>query len=117
MIPALFLIYYNSAANWHFHLLKNGTLIEHSHPYSKPSGPNQPFSNHNHSASDLLYLDMISQVLVLVLAAICLARLVRQFNLIPLALNLPGIVTAGYSQLHNGRAPPRPSIQADHPTG
>jgi len=106
LIPALFLLYYNSAANWHFHLLKNGTLIEHSHPYSKATSPGSPFASHNHSASDLLYLDMISHILVLILAAVCLAKLVRTFSLVPLPIRLPGIFNPGYSQLRDSRAPP-----------
>jgi hypothetical protein len=60
------LLFYNNAANWHLHILPNGIIIEHAHPYSKTNNPDTPFQKHSHNKLELLILGLISSHLAFI---------------------------------------------------
>ena len=45
-------------ANLHCHILSNGYLIVHGHPFSKTDQEKSPINPHSHSRSDLIYLSL-----------------------------------------------------------
>lgn len=65
-LPLVLLLFYNQAANWHFHMLPNGIVIEHAHPYSKSSSTESPFQKHTHNEIEILILGLIFTTAVLV---------------------------------------------------
>lgn len=60
-------LFYNQAANWHFHMLSNGMVIEHAHPLKKTPANENPYQKHQHS--DLAYsiLAQLSTISVIVI--------------------------------------------------
>ncbi len=52
-------LFYNNAANWHFHKLPNGIVVEHAHPYAKFPSSENPYQQHQHSDLEYLILDTI----------------------------------------------------------
>jgi hypothetical protein len=64
-ILAVQALFYNQAANWHFHMLSNGMVIEHAHPLKKSPVNENPYQKHQHS--DLAYsiLAQLSSVFVI----------------------------------------------------
>ncbi len=59
----------NNFVYWHGHKLANGKIIWHAHPYKKSSSDN-PFPDHSHSNSELTLLDLLSNPLVVLTAAL-----------------------------------------------
>jgi hypothetical protein len=96
LITFTLLLFYNNAANWHFHKLSNGIVIEHAHPYSKlPSPENSPFEKHQHSDSQYLLLDLIYNswlIIVLIYSGSLLVlvqnRIIRVLQPLPVYNNL-----------------------------
>lgn len=79
LIVVTLALFYNNVANWHFHELPNGIVIEHAHPYEKaPVNQNSPAQNHKHSDLEYLILDLVfhtSLIILLFLAGVILFRL------------------------------------------
>lgn len=63
-------LFINNSVNWHYHLLPNGIIVEHAHPYKKAASTSgTPFEKHGHSELEFLILDLIYYSgLVIVLA-------------------------------------------------
>jgi hypothetical protein len=52
----------NTTINQHYHKLACGIVVKHAHPFSK-SNPDKPFQDHQHSSSELLLLDQMSNTI------------------------------------------------------
>jgi hypothetical protein len=48
---------YSQAVYTHQHILKDGTIITHAHPYDKSDS--KPFKSHHHSQSELILLSVL----------------------------------------------------------
>jgi len=67
-------------SNFHFHVINNGFLIFHSHPYDKTHNDSSPIKTHSHSSLEfLLYFSLISIdiVVFLLLAILTLTILIK----------------------------------------
>jgi hypothetical protein len=71
-LPAVMFLFHNQLANWHYHLLDNGMVVEHSHPYSKPKS-GSPFQQHSHSDLEYTILAQLSNILPLLVLLFFLA--------------------------------------------
>ncbi|MDX9882265.1 MAG: hypothetical protein RBS73_09375 [Prolixibacteraceae bacterium] len=55
LLPAYFAILANSVMNRHIHVLPDGIIITHAHPFAKnPDGEKQ--ANHRHTGKDFIFL-------------------------------------------------------------
>lgn len=75
-IPIILLLFYNQAANWHFHQLPSGIVIEHSHPVpiSKKTS-DSPYQKHTHSNWEMFLYAMVSAITsLLVIQAVLLLK-------------------------------------------
>ncbi len=106
LLWAICLVFYNQAANWHYHMLNNGMIIEHSHPYDKQNDSGASFPNHNHSESFLLFFDMISNFFVILIAAIGVQQVFRNFTFTPVPFFKPRVISIDYRHIKIPRAPP-----------
>ncbi|MEE4177746.1 MAG: hypothetical protein V2I46_09570 [Bacteroides sp.] len=81
LIPMVLALYYNQAANWHLHVLNNGLVVEHAHPYQKDQIPGTPYQQHQHSAFEYFALAQKSNLvtLLVVVAALLFFFPVRPF--------------------------------------
>lgn len=60
LVIAILAMFHNNIANRHFHVLPDGTVIEHAHPIKEtPSVPAIPFEKHSHSDIEFLILDLL----------------------------------------------------------
>ena len=55
LLPAYFIILGNSVMNRHTHVLPNGIMITHAHPFAKNADSEKPLS-HQHSGKDFFFL-------------------------------------------------------------
>ena len=73
IFPAICWLFINNSINRHSHQLKSGYIIYHAHPYQKENTNNSPFQSHHHSDFELLFLDLISNIVVLLGASFSVA--------------------------------------------
>ena len=71
LIPAILFLFFNNISNKHYHILSDGTVIQHAHPF-KNSNSNSPFQNHKHSKTEFAFLTAINNVVTLVALALIL---------------------------------------------
>lgn len=69
-------LFYNQAANWHFHLLENGTMIEHAHPFNDTKRPETPFQDHTHTDLEYIFLAQLFNLLVSLVFVLCLLLII-----------------------------------------
>ena len=62
----LLIVMYNNIANQHYHLLPNGQMVVHAHPFSK-SESNEPQKQHTHTTSQLFVIAQINNLFTLLL--------------------------------------------------
>lgn len=66
-LPAVLWLYFNQAAFWHFHILENGIVVEHAHPFKNNPKPGTPYQSHHHSDFEYSILAQLSQILGILL--------------------------------------------------
>ncbi len=62
LLLALIAININTVMNGHFHLIGNGRILFHAHPFEKSDSSTQPPLSH-HSNTDLLFLGCMTTLL------------------------------------------------------
>lgn len=60
LLPAILYLYYNTAANGHYHKLSDGEIVCHAHPFQHQTSKDSPFENHHHSNFEYSILTQIS---------------------------------------------------------
>ncbi|MCK4663228.1 MAG: hypothetical protein KAT68_10205 [Bacteroidales bacterium] len=99
------LLFANSIINKHYHVLSDGTVIVHSHPFAKNTENNQP-ANHHHSQKELLLLDLITNpILIFIVIAITIISVLNPLKQILTFYSLSYRKTNPIN-LTPGRAPP-----------
>ncbi len=105
LIVQCFWLFQNAAVNEHSHLLNNGTIITHSHPYVPDTNNKTPFQSHRHTAIDFFVINSITNVLSLVLVYNLLIS-----NIVPIKtiryLSIQDTFLCFYLKLIQQRAPP-----------
>lgn len=92
----------NNAVFIHSHILSDGTVIVHAHPYNK-TNDSQPFKSHKHSKTDIILLQNIQQYLPLLLLALAFLTALRKFHF---KLKVYKIFLNQEIRTKLGRAPP-----------
>jgi len=59
VLPAYFLVLRNSMLNRHTHVLPNGLVITHAHPFNLPKG-DKPINEHTHTQTEIFYFQYFS---------------------------------------------------------
>jgi hypothetical protein len=65
LIPLTMLLFHNQLSNWHYHVLGNGIMVKHAHPYNKAENPGTPFSSHKHTDFEFFILGQLSALSLL----------------------------------------------------
>jgi hypothetical protein len=110
VLPALIWLFYNQTANWHYTRLANGALIEHAHPYDKHGNSNLPGPNHPHSESELLFLNLITHIIVLIIIPLALGKLIRKYTISPIPLRPRNTFPPAKLLVKDSRAPPSDAV-------
>lgn len=66
-LPLVMWLFFNQAAFWHYHIVGNGVVVEHSHPYKNHTLPGTPFQKHHHSDFEYSILAQLSNILTLII--------------------------------------------------
>ena len=101
-ITLVCMITLNNALFIHRHILPNGDVITHAHPYKK-SGDTAPFKTHTHTTAEFFLLSGLNN-LVFSIAAVFAVLLTFQIVKYNLQRN-PHIIVPFHS-FSSGRAPP-----------
>lgn len=92
LLPAMLWLFLNSTLNRHIHVLADGYIITHSHPFKKSQDGTSPLENHKHSKQELLLLALFCEIVFYVLTFLFLkprmqkrpqVRTIRQFRPLP----------------------------------
>ena len=102
MIGMMGMLITNNAIFTHLHILSDGEVIEHAHPYDK-SNDSKPYKSHHHTNAELIFYQNLENIILIVFFTFTLRTLV-----IKVKYSFPIITryTQGYIILHKGRAPP-----------
>lgn len=108
IVPFLFLLFFNRVANWHFHILPSGLVIEHSHPFSKNTSSNSPFQNHSHTEFEIIVLTLIATLsgFLLVLVVMGKGTVKQNRPLLSTISNQQIFSDSSFSQSYPRRGPP-----------
>ncbi|MDP4210639.1 MAG: hypothetical protein Q8928_17660 [Bacteroidota bacterium] len=106
LIPAVCWLFTNAVINQHSHILPNGQIITHAHPYTPDKGSSSPFQSHQHSPLIFQILGQLSNPAGIfgIAAAILSVFLFRKQNLIAGLTAHP--LFNQHCRLAAGRAPP-----------
>jgi len=66
LLPVLLMLFHNQLANWHYHVLQNGMVVKHAHPYNKAENAGSPAGNHKHSDSEFLHFGQFTDIAYLI---------------------------------------------------
>lgn len=107
VIPAMFLLFHNRVSNWHYHLLHNGMIVEHAHPFSNSREPGTPYQNHQHSDKEYQVLAQLYNALTwLVVLALAMGGLLMRHARKPIGMPALVFVTEPSLTSRTLRAPP-----------
>jgi hypothetical protein len=70
VLMAISWLFFNSTINRHFHVLENGQIISHSHPFHHDKHNPLPFENHQHADSELFKYDQLSNMVFILLVVL-----------------------------------------------
>jgi hypothetical protein len=111
LIPLIMLLFHNQLSNWHYHMLGNGMMVKHAHPYSKAENSGSPFSNHTHSDFEFLLFGQLSNIsLILVFLLFTLFSAGTFIRKLLISKYPFPFLTQYYLSLNFLRAPPRNSF-------
>lgn len=111
LIPLTMLLFHNQLSNWHYHVLGNGIMVKHAHPFNKAENPGTPFSSHKHTDFEFFIIGQLSalSLLLVVLLLTLLAVIGFPIRKIFYSFELPFLQQQVLS-LQFLRAPPQRSI-------
>ncbi|MBN2699347.1 MAG: hypothetical protein JXR52_11030 [Bacteroidales bacterium] len=102
LIGVLFVIIANKAVFTHTHLLGNGEIITHAHPFDRKTD-SQPSDNHHHSESELLFFQICETLYpVMFISAGLIGLLPRLKSVIHFSRH----IHYTFIPFHTGRLPP-----------
>ena len=103
--PAILLLFFNSSWNTHKHILANGQIIEHAHPF-KAKNSSTPYQNHQHTSYEQFFISFANKQFSTVLFSAVLITIF--FKLLKTEYIKPNLLTVvnNYAENYSGRAPP-----------
>lgn len=108
VIPGLMWLNYNQAAHWHLHVLKNGLVVEHAHPFKNIPVSSSEGNKHHHTEREFHFWSLLNIAAAIVFIALVL--LVFQQRITPLQESLPIIPCLTFTPSENFRRGPPSSF-------
>ncbi len=105
-MPAVLWLISNNFINRHYHILSNGVVISHSHPYSSSCEPG-PIQGHEHSDFEHLILAQVSANSNTECAEGLFVEFFSKHEIKSYPDYKPGIIESDLSYLPDLRAPPK----------
>ncbi len=105
-LTAVLWLFFNASVNRHIHILSDGYVISHAHPFKKSPSDSESPNSHNHSQTELMLLSLISSIattlLILLIVRPYLNGLQQQITI----TNSHREPVRKYFQVHHYHAPP-----------
>lgn len=60
----------NNSLFIHSHILPDGEVVQHAHPYNTSENPESPYETHHHSSFEILLLNNLFSFLWIIIAAV-----------------------------------------------
>ncbi len=60
LLPLVMWLFFNQIAYRHYHLLDNGIVVEHAHPFKNNMQKDTPYQKHTHTDAEFFFLAQIS---------------------------------------------------------
>ncbi len=79
LLFALLTVMYNNITNQHRHLLPNGQIIVHAHPFTKNDGK-VPQKQHTHNSNQLLFISLINNLFTFLLLVSFVLRFIQKIT-------------------------------------
>jgi cbb3-type cytochrome oxidase subunit 3 len=79
-LPLVMWLFFNQVANWHLHVLGNGIVVEHAHPFKNNPLPGSPFQKHHHTELEYSILSQISNITTVILVLIALGFIFSKYR-------------------------------------
>ena len=76
MIGLMGMLIANRCIFTHTHILENGSIVFHAHPYDKTNDA-KPYKTHHHTNAELLFLDLINLLFPVVFMAFAFSLFYR----------------------------------------
>jgi hypothetical protein len=108
LLPAVVWLFFNTTVNRHIHILSNGYVISHSHPFVKKQADSNPSKMHQHTEKELLLLSLFSDPVVVIISLLILRSFIQAFPQISRFRFTHQEPIRKYFQVHNYHAPPFP---------
>ena len=62
LISLFGVLWYNNTYNQHIHILSNGRIIIHSHPYKDFGSESSPYKDHKHTSLELISIENLNLI-------------------------------------------------------
>ena len=114
MLPAILWLFFNTTANRHIHVLSNGYVVSHAHPFHRShAGPDalplqgsSTLPSHEHSKNELMLLSLFSEFMFTIITLIIIRPLIHAIRCeTRFRMNHP-VPIPEYYQVHHYHAPP-----------
>ncbi|TVQ09949.1 MAG: hypothetical protein EA361_14760 [Bacteroidetes bacterium] len=104
-LPLVMWLFFNQVAFWHYHILENGVVVEHAHPFKNSTLPGTPYQQHQHSDFEYSLLAQISSIIGLLVFLVVLGLFMNN-NLKRLAIKPTARLIPVYFSVNRLRGPP-----------
>ncbi len=64
-LPLVLWLFFNQVAYWHYHVMDNGIVIEHAHPFQNNTQSGTPYQQHQHTDFEYTLLAQASNMISL----------------------------------------------------
>lgn len=105
-MPLVMWLFFNQVAFWHYHVLDNGIVVEHAHPFKNKPIPGTPYQSHQHSDFEYSLLAQISNMISLLLFAMVLGLFLHNISRYYREGYQSFIPDPGHYLIHRLRGPP-----------
>jgi len=108
-LPFVLWLFFNQIAFWHYHILDNGMVVEHAHPFTNSTQPGTPYQNHHHTDFEHTLLAQLSNLVGLLVFLLVVGALTSKLSQ-PLPCRYQvSVVSSEYLKIHRLRGPPQHS--------
>ncbi len=105
-LPFVFWLYHNQMVNWHYHVMDNGAVIKHAHPYSSSRIPGKPYQDHQHTTAEFFMLALLFSSTSLLAILLVLGILFSHLTTSLFVTRTSPSIVFGFSQTNLLRGPP-----------
>ena len=106
LLPAMIWLFFNTTVNRHIHVLADGYVISHSHPFVKNQADLNPSKSHHHTEKELMLLGLFSEITFALITLLILRPLLNGYpQLLRFRLTHPEPISKLF-QVHHYHGPP-----------